>query len=116
MTPTPEQSKTLKAAPKPANLSDIFFERELRQFVGKPVTVDYEMLATGGPVQPSNVSYKRELRTVTGTLRAYQRQSVMCIVDTPTESVFIRYPLEIRRARKSANASDPANSGAPEAK
>ena len=92
-----------KPKAKEISKADEQWEKELYKFLGAEVTVDYEVLATtdrGTVPTPSALPARKELRSVSGTLRAFQRHSVMTIVDTPKESVFIRYPLEIKRARK----------------
>jgi hypothetical protein len=80
-----EPPKTITAA-KVDNLGG--WLRELHKFRNVEVTVDFALGNDG----PSG--------SVTGRLVAYHPQGHHCIIDTTTESVFVRLPLRITRKRK----------------
>ena len=106
----PQAPATEKAPkqPKPLNKLDVHWEAELRKFVNQVVTVRYEVYVTTETQVAPYREGRRETRELTGILRAFQRHNVMALIDTDESAIFIRYPLEIKRARKSANASPKA--------
>lgn len=67
------------------------WHNELQKFLRVDVEIDYEI---------GDKAY-----TVSGRMVAIYDNSVHCIVDTGEESIFIRIPLRIRRARKHAKVT-----------
>lgn len=90
MSAAPSTIQTEKPKTEKKDHSDPRWRHEITKFFQEQVEVAYLL----GP----------DIFTVRGKLVAFHRESNHCIVDTPTESVFVRLPLQIRRTRKHAES------------